>query len=362
MLGTDDPISFDTKINEVLICGKDKKSETRPLDVISSQMKQGIRERLFHSICGLAAKKKKCVKVGRLKFKSLVSSIYLKQFDTTYKLKGKYLKLQGFKKGFKLEGLDQIPEASEITTANIVRKCDNYYLKVTCFVPKEEQLFERKSVGIDFGIKKSLTFSDGEKHNFQFPIPDDLKYLQRQKKNKLKKSKNNKKLDSRMSIKYNKLANQKKDANNKIVSYITKKYEIVCIQDENIKGWHEKWFGKQVQHSILGGIMSDLKKKSHTLSLVDRYFPSTQLCSTCNTRNKELTLKDRVFKCSCGYQEDRDVHAAKNILIQGLKQLTTDTGRTSLMPVERLTSNMVAIIEPCQVDLVEAGSHNLKLW
>jgi len=362
MLGTDDPVSFNTKINEVLIYGKDKLPETRPLNIISSQMKQGIRECLFHSICSLSAKKKKGAKVGRLKFKSLVNSIYLKQFDNTYKLKGRYLKLQGFKKRFKLEGLDQIPETAEITTANLVRKCDDYYLKVTCFVPKEEQLFENKSVGIDFGIKTSLTFSDGEKYNFQFPIPDDLKRLQRQKKNKLKNSRNNKKLDSKMSIKYNKLSNQKKDAKNKIVSYITKKYKIICIQDENIKGWHEKWFGKQVQLSILGGIMSDLKKKSHTLSLVDRYFPSTQLCPVCHNRNKELTLKDRVFVCNCGHQEDRDTHAARNILTQGLKQLTTDMGRTSLMPVERLTSNLVAIIEPSQVDLVETGSHNLKLW
>jgi len=50
------------------------------------------------------------------------------------------------------------------------------------------------------------------------------------------------------------------------------------------------------------------------------------------------------------------------MLTQGLKQLTTDTGYISLMSVERLTSNMVAIIELCQVDFVEVGSHNLKLW
>ena len=142
----------------------------------------------------------------------------------------------------------------------------------------------------------------------------------------------------------------------------TKKYKIICIQDENIKGWHEKWFGKQVQHSILGGIMSDLKRKSHTLSLVDRYFPTTQLCPACNKRNEELTLNDRTFTCQCGYHEDRDIHAAKNIHYQGLKQLTTDTEHISSMPAEESTSNLVATIEPCQVGFSEAGSHNLKLW
>ena len=360
MLSTDNPVNFNTKVNEISILGKDKKIETRSLEVISSQMKQGVRERLFHNICGLVARKKKGAKVGRLKFKSVSNSIYLKQFDNTYKLKGKYLKLQGFKKNFKLEGLKQIPADAEITTANLIRKSDNYYFQITCFLPKEDVKFEHKSIGIDFGIKTSITFSNGEKYNFQFPIPDDLKRLQRQKKIKLKNSKNNKKLDVKIGKKYNKLANQKKDAKNKIVSHITKKYKIVCVQDENIKGWHENWFGKQVQHSILGGIMSDLKRKSHTLSLVDRYFPSTQICPFCNKRNKELTLKDRIFECNCGYQEDRDIHAARNILIQCLNK--TDTGHISSMPVEKLTSNLVASIEPHQVSFVEAGSHNLKLW
>ena len=360
MLSTTDPVGFNTKVNEISIRGKDKKTESRSLEVISSQMKQGVREKLFHNICGLAAKKKKGERVGRLKFKSRSNSIYLKQFDNTYKLKGKYLKLQGFKKGFKLEGVKQIPIDAEITTANLIRKCDNYYLQVTCYLPKEEQVFEKEAIGIDFGIKTSLTFSNGEKYNFQFPIPKDLKRLQRQRKNKKEGSKNLKKLDAQMRKKYNKLSNQKKDAKNKIVSHITKKYKLVCVQDENIKGWHEKWFGKQVQHSILGGIMSDLKRKSHTLSLVDRYFPTTQLCPVCNERNKELTLKDRVFICNCGYHEDRDIHAARNVLIQGLKQ--TGMECISSMPVEGLASNLVATIEPCQVGFSEAGSHNLKLW
>jgi len=360
MLGTDNPVNFNTKVNEISICGKDKIAETRSLEAISSQMKQGVRERLFHNICGLSAKKKKGKKVGRLKFKSRSNSIYLKQFNSTHKLRGKYLKLQGFKGSFKLIGLKQIPSNAEIATANLVRKCEDYFLHVTCYLPKEEKVFEQEAIGIDFGIKTSLTFDNGEKHSFSFPIPESLKRLQRKKKHKKKGSKNNRKLNSKIAKKYNKLTNQKKDAKNKIVSHITKKYKIVCVQDENIKGWSEKWFGKSVQHSILGGIMSDLKKKSHTLRLVDRYYPSTKLCPACNAINKSLTLKDRMFVCDCGYRKDRDIHAAKNILYKGLNQ--TGAGRISSTPAERSTSNLVACIEPCQVDFSEAGSCNLKLW
>jgi len=51
--------------------------------------------------------------------------------------------------------------------------------------------------------------------------------------------------------------------------------------DENIKGWQSGWFGKRVSESALGGIIRDLKHKSHTPIVVDRYFPSTQLCPRC---------------------------------------------------------------------------------
>jgi hypothetical protein len=48
---------------------------------------------------------------------------------------------------------------------------------------------------------------------------------------------------------------------------------------------------------------------------LDKFIPTTKLCPKCQTINKHITLKDRIFKCGCGYEFDRDVHSAKNMLV-----------------------------------------------
>jgi len=83
----------------------------------------------------------------------------------------------------------------------------------------------------------------------------------------------------------------------------------------------------------MGGIISDLKRKLETL-VIDKYFPSTQLCPVCGALNKH-SLDQRVYVCSCGYSEDRDIHAARNILNEGLK-LSMEYRK--IMPVEKKSS------------------------
>jgi transposase len=86
-------------------------------------------------------------------------------------------------------------------------------------------------------------------------------------------------------------------------------------------------FGKQIQQSILGGIISELKNHSRT-SIVNRYFPSTKLCPKCGNLNK-LSLSDRIYNCDCGYSKDRDIHSANNILIESIPM-----ERRNFKPVE----------------------------
>ena len=73
-----------------------------------------------------------------------------------------------------------------------------------------------------------------------------------------------------------------------------------------------KQFGKQVQHSCMGLVKAKLKLLPQTVVL-DRMIPTTKLCNTCGKLNS-LSLDQRVYTCECGYKEDRDIHAAKNML------------------------------------------------
>ncbi len=88
-------------------------------------------------------------------------------------------------------------------------------------------------------------------------------------------------------------------------------HERVYMQDENISEWHKGLFGRTVQHSVLGLVKAKLIKHERVIVLSSREL-TTKYCPVCGKLKKDITLADRVYECSCGYREDRDIHAAKN--------------------------------------------------
>ena len=86
------------------------------------------------------------------------------------------------------------------------------------------------------------------------------------------------------------------------------------MQDENIKGWHKGLFGKNVQHSILGLVKAKLIKNERVIVLSSSE-PTTKYCPSCRRIKRDIKLSDRIYKCSCGYEEDRDIHAARNMIL-----------------------------------------------
>ena len=356
ILSTENIFEFDTKSHTVIVLNKDKQPEERKLEYLSSQMKQSVQQKLTYAVKSLAAKKKKLKqkkkktkgnRIGKIKFTSECKAIVLNQYNRTYRFINKrYLKLQGCKHTFRIQGLEQISESAEVTCATLCYRHNDYYLKVTCYVPKEEINYSDYSVGIDFGISTALTLTTGEKYDLQFPEHKRLRRLRRRmsrkaeqiKKKKVSRSKNYLKLKTKVNKEYHKLTNRKKDKKNKLVRQITRKYQIICVQDENIVGWHAGNFGKQVQHSLMGGIISGLERKSHTFIKVDKFFPSTQLCPICSHREK-LTLEERTYICpNCGYKNDRDVKAAICIEREGLKQIRREPTKSTLLEIQPLLS------------------------
>ena len=211
----------------------------------------------------------------------------------------------------------------ELANANLVKKADGYYLKVTCFINKEnwkEQEKNGKEIGLDFGIKTNLTTSEGEKIDVTVGESDRLKRLQREMFRRVKGSNNRCKTINRIQREYLKLSNKKKDKANKIVSKL-KAYSCIVMQDEQISNWHEGWFGKQVQHSCMGLVKAKLKALPQTVVL-DKWIPTTKWCPKCG-RKHDVSLDERTYACECGYTEDRDVHSAKNML--AIKDLVFQT-------------------------------------
>lgn len=324
-LATEKPYMFDTKVKEVKGLDKDGNEVIRKLDNLPSQLKQSMIEKISSSIKSLSAKKKKGKhkEVGKLKFKGQIESIDLKQYGNTHKIIGKNkVKVQGIKRPMRVFGLQQISEKHEIANAKLIKKASGYYIKLTTYryiEPKEvSNRQEKNDIGIDYGIKTTLTTSDGEKFDIVMQEHDRLKNLQRKLARQKRGSKQYKQTQYKIQVEYEKLSNRKNDAANKIVHHLLTEYKTVYMQDENLKGWHSskiRGFGKRVQSSVLGRIKRKLKESPNVV-VIPRHFPTTKLCHKCGTLNK-VSLANREYICECGYREDRDVKAAATILHVG---------------------------------------------
>ena len=220
---------------------------------------------------------------------------------------------------FHVRGLDQFEKGCDFANAKLVRKPSGFYLHITSYVNKKSNTTPPKGVvGLDFGIKKTITTSDNDTFKVYIPETERLKSLQRKQVKQQKGSKNYIKTVSGIRREYEYLSNCKEDAANKIISHLTSRYATIVIQDENLSGWHQSQeLGKFVQHSCLGRVKAKIKQKNHYV--VDQYFPSTKKCYICGTEND--IGKSRTYSCSCGHTEERDLKAAKTILIKGLLEM-----------------------------------------
>ena len=274
-------------------------------------------------IVNLAKAKKKGIKVGALKFKSEVNCLPIITGFTKI-LDNSHITIPGFCK-LRVHGLNQLHqfEKFELADAKLIRKASGYYVKISVMLPKEKRIPTNRNVGLDFGIKDSITTSYGDKYKCNVRETDHLKFLSR-KLNKRGKKKNEKgskryyRCLRQLRREYEHIANVRKDMANKIYHKLVTDYDVIYFQDEQIKNWHKGLFGKSVQSSCLGALKQRLValEASGRSFKISRWEPTTKLCPVCGCINHP-TLADRIYRCACGYTMDRDTHSARVVLMIG---------------------------------------------
>ncbi|MDD5651381.1 MAG: transposase [Candidatus Nanoarchaeia archaeon] len=325
--------SVDCKLKKVSVMNKEREFEEKDLRHLSSSMRAKIYQKIIYNIKGLATKKKKNEKVGKLKFKSEINSIPGNMY-----VKSNSIKIENYKKVFKVRGLKQIPENSEISSIRLIRKPFSFFFHITTFQQKQERSISNQTIGCDLGIKNILNFSNGIKIDTTFKN-NKIRLIQKKISRQIRNSKN--KFKSRMKIRkeYLKINNQKEDVSNKITSYLKNNFDFICIQNDNLVGW-QRLYGRKISSTIIGRILDELRKTSKTI-FVDRYFPSTQICPLCSSKTK-FTLSERMFKCHvCGFEEDRDIKSAKLIKIEGLSYRKIPMVYGDFKLVENKTSSLM---------------------
>ena len=309
-------------IQKVQILDKDRNKLDYELQYLGSSEKQAILSRLgvnFKTCLSLLKSGKQSS--FEFRFKSEYNSIPLKQYGITHRFSKKNqnkIAVQGIFRKLTVRGTKQIPFElnPDFANANLIKKPDGYYIYLTTFIDKEKlpkRNSNGKEIGIDFGCQDTLTFSDGQKVNVQIEESERMKKLQTKlNRHQTKRSNNRNKTINKIRREYQKITNKKKDIANQICSKL-KNYDLVVIQDEQLKNWHKGKHGKKVQHSCMGTIKAKLQSYPNVVVL-DRFIPTTKFCSKCGKKHDELKLWDRTFKCDCGVSQDRDVHAAQNML------------------------------------------------
>ena len=185
-----------------------------------------------------------------------------------------------------------------------------------------------KSVGFDFGLKTFLTASDGQ--DIESPLffksnSSAIVKANRRLARKRQCSANKNRMKNDLCRLYKKTANQRNDFHWKLANKLCGEYAVICMEDLNLKGM-QNLYGRKISDLGFAEFLQKLEYVAHrtgtTIIKVDRFFPSSQLCSCCGQQNHQMKdLRIRKWQCSCGAVHQRDRNAAINILNEGLKYL-----------------------------------------
>ena len=127
---------------------------------------------------------------------------------------------------------------------------------------------------------------------------------------------------------YEKISSCRLDMQHKVSLDLIRKYDIICLEDLNIKGMVKNHrLAKAINDASWGQFVSMLTYKAELndkqVVKIDRWYPSSKICHNCRWVNEGLKLSDRQWVCpQCGEIIDRDINAAKNILSEGIRKIS----------------------------------------
>lgn len=177
------------------------------------------------------------------------------------------------------------------------------------------------SVGVDFGIKELAVLSTGDVFSANQKLKSSLcqlAKLQRKLAKKVKGSNHRAKAKLKVQKLHFRIAKQRQAALHDLSNTLTKTFDVITIEDLNVKGMVKNRKLSRAIHDAGFGYLREMikykaKLRNCTVVIANRYFPSSKTCSSCGTIKQNLTLADRVFSCECGFSGDRDFNAALNL-------------------------------------------------
>jgi putative transposase len=229
----------------------------------------------------------------------------------------------------------------KIMGARIIKTGNHWFAAIYVEIPDKTVLPKEKAVGIDVGILRLATLSDGKIFENERPLRRHLQRLaslQHILARKVKGSQNYEKLRAKIRQVHSRILNIRDDILHKLTTFIARNYGYVVTEDLHLKGMTKNHrLAQSLQDAALGRLLDFLGTKvlrrNGQFVQVGRFFASSKTCSNphCKASRDDLSLSDRVFHCpQCGLVLDRDLNASINILYEGLRlideTLPSDSG------------------------------------
>ena len=229
-----------------------------------------------------------------------------------------------------------------IISATISRTADKWFVSIQIAIeinPQPTAIENQEAVGVDLGVADLAILSDGTKFSGNKPLKKSLKKLKRLSRSLSKKqwveeiytdkngverkrkvpSKNHLKAKTKLARLHAKVANIRKDSLHKITTYLIQKYDIICIEDLNVKGMMQN---RKLARAISDMGFYEFKRQllykaemcGKYIILANRWFPSSKTCSECGHKVEKMPLSVREWECpNCHTNHDRDINAAINL-------------------------------------------------
>jgi putative transposase len=218
---------------------------------------------------------------------------------------------------------EEVRFRGKVVSATVRRIADRWFVSVHVELEEAPVRCESQaSVGVDLGVNRLATLSNGATFEGAKPLRQQLKRLRRwsQRLSRRQKGSNNRdKARQKLARLHYRIRCIRQDGLHKLTSYLTENFALIAIEDLNVQGmltnrrlaravadmgFHE--FRRQVDYKA--------RMRGNHLEVVDRWFASSKTCSDCGLVKEALSLGERRFRCEgCGFESDRDLNAALNL-------------------------------------------------
>ena len=275
--------------------------------------------------------KNRKTKLGRMKFKK--KGVSRDSFKTRTKVDQEKSLIHVEKIGWiKYVNSRNIPEDAIVKTVTISKtKTGKYYASVLVKMNVDLLPMTGKSVGIDLGLKDLFILSNGDVVNNPRWYRKSQAKLAREQRHLSRKQKGSKRYNKqrlKVAKTHEKIVNQRTYFLHCMTTALVSEFDVVCVEDLNVAGMlKNSKLSKSISDASWSTFVSMLEYKSKwygkSFVKIDRFYPSSQICSSCGYRDGKKALDIREWTCSsCEVHHDRDLNAATNVLMKGYSDLT----------------------------------------